>query len=196
MKNLILCFIACFTFVFSAQGQRLQGDFFGSAFLGYGNPVGDFAEYVKGGISYSVAAGYFIKDKIAVGGEYGSVLAGGVDKTGSTGLFGINIFGISNFSLKGWYFMSKGKVSPYAALGLGVAQFSEGDVTINDQTTKGAKRLGLAVSPEIGVTLGGFNITYSFMLNGKTPQEPVFNDQIVDLAVNYHRFNIGYMYDF
>lgn len=162
--------------------------------MGYAKPLGDFSDYAKGGFAYQLIVSYDLSSKLEVGLEYAAALTAALDGEDLTGLFGLNIYGLDAVQIKSWYTFSEKKVSPYAGIGIGLARFSEPDVTINDVTVEGSKRSGLGGSAELGLKIGGFRLGYAYLLNGKTSVEPVFNSKIADLPVSYHRFVLGYVH--
>lgn len=197
MKKLILS-VAMLAFFFTSSNAQFDVEkLFGGANIAFAKPVGDFSDVANGGISYNILAGYQLTDNLGVGLEYGEALTAGVEKDSagvdiSSGIFGAQLFGLRSIQAKGWYRFTTGTVRPYVAAGIGAAQVAEPDSDI----VKGAKRWGLGASVELGVNINGFNLSYSFNVNGKGPKEPVFNANVADLAVNYHRFAVGYIYNF
>jgi len=198
MKKLSILLVTILLVTTTTKAQFEIENLFGGGNLAYAVPTSDFSEYAKGGIAYNTVIGYDITEKVAVGIEYGGALTAGFDETISTGLFGINLYGLSNYMIKGWYKFSENKVKPYTALGLGLSNVAEPDITIQGQTIEGAGRLGFGANAELGVSLAGFNISYSFNIAGRTPKEEdaIFNPIASDLPVNYHRIGIGYIYSF
>jgi len=206
MKNLLLLVLTIsFTFL-SIQNTEAQSrkkksksgfqieNLFGGGNLAFAKPIGDFNQYAKGGFSYNIVVGYKLTEKLGVGIEYGSALTAAID-TAASGLFGVNLYGLNSYLAKGWYRFTEGKIRPYAAIGLGLARVQEPDLTIGTETVLGAKRSGFGANAELGVNILGVNLSYSFNLSGRSPEEPVINGA-ADLAVNYHRFAIGYIVNF
>lgn len=196
MKNFFLITLFSLSFVFSANAQFDAENLFGGVNAAYANPIGDFSEFAKGGFSYNVVVGYRLTDNLGVGVEYGSALTAALDTTLTSGLFGIQLYGLNSYLAKGWYRFSTGSVRPYVGLGVGVARVAEPDVTVGTETVEGAKRMGLGGNIELGVNLKGFNISYGFNLSGKVAEEPIFVANAADLPVSYHRFALGYVYNF
>ncbi len=203
MKKLILSVAMLAFFFTSSQAQFNIEKLFGGANIAYAKPIGDFSDVAKGGLSYNILGGYQLTDNLGVGLEYGRALTVGIEKDSagvdiSSGIFGAQIFGLQSIQAKGWYRFTTGTVRPYVAAGVGAAQVAEPDATDADGnvTLAGAKRWGLGASVELGVNINGFNLSYSFNVNGKGPEEPVFNADVKDLSVNYHRFAAGYIYNF
>jgi len=202
MKKLIVS-ILMLTFFFTSSNAQFDIDkLFGGANLAYAKPVGEFSDYAKGGFSYNVLAGYQLTEKIGVGLEYGNAVTAALDTTLQSGLLGVNLYGLQSFLAKGWYRFTTGTVRPYVGLGIGGAQISEPDFTFTDAATneevtvEGASRVGLGANIELGINIKGFNLSYSYNISGKGPKEPVFNENIKDLNLNYHRFAAGYIYNF
>ena len=197
MKKLILS-VAMLAFFFStSQAQFDMEKLFGGANIAFAKPVGEFAEVANGGLSYNILGGYQLTDNLGVGLEYGEALTAGIERDSSgvditSGIFGAQLFSLRSIQAKSWYRFTTGTVRPYVAAGIGAAQVAEPD----GDTVKGAKRWGLGASVELGVNINGFNLSYSFNVNGKGPKEAVFNANIEDLNVNYHRFAAGYIYNF
>jgi len=203
MKKLILS-VAMLAFFFSSSHAQFEVEkLFGGANIAFAKPIGDFSEVAKGGLSYNILGGYQLTEKLGVGLEYGEALTVGIarDSNGveiSEGIFGAQIFGLRSILAKGWYRFSTGTVRPYVGAGIGAAQVSEPDAedANGNVTLAGAKRWGLGASIELGINIKGFNLSYSFNVNGKGPKEAVFNSDIADLNVNFHRFAAGYIYNF
>lgn len=201
MKKLILSTFLL-TLFFSATNAQFDVDkLFGGANLAFAKPVGEFSDYAKGGFSYNIMVGYQLTEKLGVGVEYGSAVTGAIDTTLETGFFGLNAYGLQSFLAKGWYRFTTGTVRPYVGLGIGGAQIAEPDITVTDSsgqevTVDGASRVGFGANLELGLNIKGFNMSYSYNVGGKGPKEPVFNPNIKDLNLSYHRFALGYVYNF
>jgi hypothetical protein len=197
MKNLLFLLTFLTFFSTTSQAQIDIDNLFGGANAAYANPVGDFSTYAKGGFSYNLVVGYKIKENIGVGFEYGGALTAAIlPDSIQTGILGINLFGLESYLLKGWYQFGESETfKPYASVGLGVAVVSEPEITTGTSTI-GEKRTGLGASLELGVVIKSFNISYSFNASGRTPKEPAFTQFAADLGVNYHRFGVGYIYNF
>lgn len=194
MKTFLLTGLLSCLFIFSAHAQFEFGNIFGGANLAYAKPIGNFSEFAKGGISYNTVLGYHLTENIGVGIEYGGAVTAAIDDGGG---FDIYLYGLSNYLAKGWYSPTTGAFRPYVGLGLGLSKVAEPDVTIGDDPTiEGAKRVGLGANLELGLNIKGFNLFYSFNHSGKVAKEPVFFEEAANLAVNYHRFGIGYIYNF
>ena len=146
-----------------------------------------------------MVVGYRIQDNIGVGVEYGAAITAAISPDSlQTGILGINLFGLNSYLAKGWYqFGDSDVIKPYASVGLGLSRVSEPDVTSGTNTiVEGQKRIGLGANFELGVNIKSFNLSYGFNVSGKAPKEPVFTAGVADLGVNYHRFGLGYIYNF
>lgn len=194
MKKLL--FILCLALLSQISNAQFDLNKVSAGFtVGYAKPLGDFSEYAKGGFAYQLIGSYDLTKELALGLEYSAALTAALDSD-LTGIFGLNIYGLQTLQLKSWYVFSEKRVSPYAGLGLGLARFTEPDVTINETTVEGSRRSGLGASGEVGLRIGGFQMSYAYVMNGKTSKEPVFNPNIVDLPIHYHRIALGYIYQF
>lgn len=196
MKKLLYSILFIVLFFQTSQAQFDADKIFAGANVAYARPIGDFQEYAKGGFSYNALAGYDIAENFGVGIEYGSAATVALDDSLSTGILGVNIYGLRSFIAKGWYRFGSNNFKPYVGLGVGLAQVAEPDFTSGTTTIKGAKRIGLGANVELGLNFSGFNLSYSFNVSGKGPKEPVFNENVADLNLNYHRFAAGYIYNF
>lgn len=201
MKKLIVSTLMLLFVCTISNAQFEMEKLFGGANVAFAKPVGDFSTYAKGGFSYNVLGGYQVTEKIGVGLEYGSAVTAAIDTTLESGLLGVNLYGLNSLLAKGWYRFTTGTVRPYVGLGIGGARIAEPDYTFTDVnneevTVEGAKRIGLGANIELGINIKGFNLSYSYNISGKGPKEPVFNENIKDLSMNYHRFAAGYVYNF
>ena len=169
---------------------------FGGATIGYANPTGDFEDFAKGGLTYTIVAGYKLTDHLGVGIEYGSAITGAIDTTLDSGIFGIETYGLNNYFLRGWYTFTEGSFAPYVSLGAGLSSVSEPDITSGTTTIEGASRTSFGADLELGVAIKNFNLSYSYVVGGRTPEETVFTSRDGDVGVSYHRFQIGYIYNF
>ena len=195
MKKLLFSFLFIAFCFHTSQAQFDTDKLFGGINIAFAKPIGDFSEYAKGGFSYNVIAGYQLSDNFGAGIEYGSAATVALDDSLS-GIFGLNIYGLRSGLVKGWYRFATDNFRPYVGVGVGLAQVAEPDITSGTTTVRGAKRWGLGANVELGLNFNGFNLAYSFNVSGKGPKEPVFNENIADLSMNYHRFAIGYIYNF
>ena len=196
MQKVVFAFLFSLCLVGTAQAQFDLDKLFGGAALGYARTTGDFQAFAKGGFTYSAVVGYSLTDRLGVGIEYGGTIAVAVDTTLASGLFGLEAYGIETYLARSWYQLSDRKFVPYLGLGLGLARVAEPDVTINGETIEGATRTGLGAELELGFTVNGFNLSYAYVLGGRAPEDPVLNTRVADVVVSYHRFLIGYLYNF
>lgn len=166
---------------------------FGGANVGYAKPLGDVSEFIKGGLTYNVVLGYKLNENFAVGVEYASAITLAIDTTDGGSIIGGNIYGLRGYYAKAWYKFMEGTFQPYAAVGLGLAQFEEPDW---GSTGENQKRTGFGANLELGLAINNFNLSYAFVLGGKAVEESVFVPGLADLSVNYHKFSLGYIYNF
>ena len=192
MKKLTLTLVMFVSLLTAGKAQFDIDNLFGGANIGYAKPLGDVSEFIKGGLTYNGVLGYKLNENFAVGVEYASAITLAIDTTGGSGLGG-NIYGLTGYYAKAWYKFMEGTFQPYAALGLGLAQFEEPDW---GSTGENQKRSGFGANVELGFTIKNFNLSYAFVLGGKAVEESVFVPGIADLSVNYHRFSLGYLYNF
>ncbi len=196
MKHLIFTILIVCLFQTIGSAQFEADKLFIGGNLGYAKPLGSFSEYAKGGLTYDVVLGYKITENFSAGVEYLAAVTVAIDTSGLTGILGANIYGLSGYYAKAWYKFKEGSFQPYASLGLGVSKFEEPDISIGGTTTKGASRLGFGGNVEVGFMLKNFNLSYAFVLGGKTSKEPVFNPEVADLGIVYHKLSVGYVYNF
>ncbi len=189
-----LVIVLCATFTLSAQFDFDK--VYGGASIGYANPTGDFEEFAKGGFTYTIVAGYKLTDRLAVGIEYGSAITASIDTTLASGVLGLETYGLANYFLRGSYKILDGGFAPYVGVGVGLSTVEEPDVTSGTTTIEGQSRAGFGADLELGVNLNGFNLSYSYVIGGKTPEDPVFSTRSGDTGVSYHRFQVGYIYNF
>lgn len=203
MKKIMLSITMCLLFVSFLQAQKSGfsiENLMGGGSIAYAKPMGDFSEYAKGGIGYSGILGYNINENLTVGGE--------VNRAATLSLGGaslVDLYGLTTVLAKGWYKFSTKKVKPFVGVGVGLANFEEPDVIFtttdadgvqSETTVEGSSRVGLGANLEAGISIRGVILSYSFMINGKSAKEPVFNEAVADLGINYHRIGIGYLYNF
>jgi hypothetical protein len=197
MKNVFLSLVLLLGFSFSAHAQFDTNNLFGGGNLAYASPTGDFDAVADGGISYDLLIGYKLNEKLGIGIEYGgAVMVGSETEDGS--LSGLSTYSIASYLAKGWYCFSTTGVKPYAGLGFGLAQVEEPSISdTSGNTIEGAKRTGFGLNAELGLSIKGFNLSYSYNLAGKTPEgSTFFPERYEDVGVSYHRFAIGYLYNF
>lgn len=190
MKKLLLSVLFACTFVSMAFSQFEIENLYGGTTFGWAQPIGKFTEIANGGLNYNIEAGYRIMDKLGVGLEYSSSATLGIGDSG------VNIYGESSYLAKANYRFLDRRVSPYAALGLGLGRVSEPDLTINGETTVGAKAWGFSTVLEAGLDIRNFIVAYRFNYTGNTPKEPVFNPNGANIPVTMHQFVVGYIYKF
>lgn len=193
MKTFLFTALFSLTLTFSAQAQFDFGRIFGGANLAYAKPIGEFSQFAAGGIAYNTVLGYKLTDHVNVGVEYGGALTLSVDDTNDLEIY---LYGLSNYLAKGWYSPLDGGFRPYVGVGLGLAKVSEPDVQIQNELTRGAERVGIGANIELGLNIKGFNLAYTFNRSGKVAKNPVFFENVSNLGVNYHRFGIGYVFNF
>ncbi len=196
MKKLLLSVIVSITIFSAANAQFELEKLFAGGTIGYAKPIGDFSNYAKCGLTYTGEIGYALDDHLAVGLGYTKTATVAIDSTGDSGLFGLNVFSLPSYYAKAWYNFLTGNFKPYAGAALGLSRSGLPDVEVNGELIPGKKRTGFGAHFELGFFLGGFNLSYAFNLNSKTPKELDYNPKMQDLSVMYHRFNIGYRYSF
>ncbi len=99
MKKLFATTLFLFIFIFSVKAQS-KGDFFGGASLAYAKPTGDFSNFANGGLSYRTMVGVYLSEKLGVGLEYGGAITASLDNSGSSGIFGLELYGLSSYLAK------------------------------------------------------------------------------------------------
>ncbi len=176
------------------HAQFDASNLFGGLTVGYAKPVGDFSDHAKGGLAWDIDLGYRLTEQLAVGVHYGAAVTAAISE--GSGVLGLENYALQSWLARGWYLLGTNKVKPFVGLGLGFSNVAEPDVTISGVTTEGAKRSGLGAMGELGLALGDFILSYSYHMCGKSPEDPVINGAPADLAVNYHRFAVGYLYNF
>ena len=196
MKKLILMSLLSIALTETSTAQFEFENIFAGASIGYAKPLGAFSEYAKGGFSYEGHLGYNLNENLAVGFEYSATITAAIDPTLSTGIIGINLYGLTNYFAKGWYYFLEDDFKPYASVGLGASQFAEPDITINEELFPGSSRTGFGGMAELGFFFKGLNLSYGFVYGGNTSKTPVFNQNIANKTIMYHRFMIGYTYSF
>jgi len=202
MKKIMLSITMCILMSCFAQAQDKVSlyDFTIGGTLMYAKPLGDFSEYAKGGIGYTGMVGYKINEQLTAGIEVSSAATLSL---GGPSL--VDLYGLQSAVAKGWYKFGEKSLQPFVGLGVGVASFEEPDLIItttdvdgevNETTIEGTKRFGLGANAEVGIALKGFLLSYSFAVGGKSSKEPTYNQAVADLGITYHRFNIGYAWNF
>lgn len=142
--------------------------------VGYARPQGSvFKDKATGEKLGSLGIGYDcdvlmgldrFDNKLSVGIMYdGNALFGFESSTE----FDFGMYGLAMYGVKGHYRLLSPdrKVSPYAALGLGLSQFGTPDVYSGDSLIVSGKSIfSLAVRPEIGFELGGLLLSVSYFV--------------------------------
>lgn len=162
---------------------RLQADF------GLANATGDFSgPDLNIGIGYALNARYMFTEQIDAGLEYDAsaivtadIDGGDADATGLTG-----------YLAKGYYRFFDSKVTPFAALGVGLYTVEFPTITFtdsegNETVIEGESNTNFGFSPELGVALGGFTLGAKFSHAGKTPS---------DVSATYLRYYLGWTFTF
>ena len=169
---------------------------YGGALLGYADPVGDFEQFADGGFTYTVVAGYKLTDRLSVGIEYASVAAGGISDDDNSGILGgLEAYGLNNYFVRGSYKLLTGGFAPFVSAGLGLASITEPDVTTSAGTVEGGSATGFGADLELGLSIKGFQLSYSYVIGGNTPEETAFTDRD-QVSIGYNRFQLGYVYNF
>ncbi len=203
MKNLLYTLIFVLSALATTHAQFDSKNIYGGGHVGLGITSGELSTFVQAGFTYSLEFGYNINDKLSVGLEFGQIVATGTSQdTIREGLFEgspitrIGFYTTANFLAKTHYRFSTGKIQPFVGLGLGVSTVREPaveDPTVNEDLVS---RTGLAVCPEVGISVSGLVISYSFSHYGRTPRETIYNFRSFDLPLNFHEITVGYVYNF
>lgn len=196
MKKIIFTLTLFISTIGITNAQFDIANFYGGGDIGFSRPVGEISEFLAGGLTFSGSIGYSIDEKISVGIEYSSTLAAGIDTSGNSGFLGLNVYGLEQYLATGQYRFLEGKFTPFVGLGLGVARTQEPSFVDANGMEVQSSRIGFGGKAEVGIALGGLMLKYAFALNGRTPEDTFFNINTSDLAVNYHRFTGGYIYNF
>ena len=61
---------------------------------------------------------------------------------------------------------------------------------------EGKRRVSFGGNAELGLNYYGVFFSYTYHIAGRTPEEPVFNLESNDKKVSFHRFALGYVYNF
>ena len=190
--KILATFMFSILFSFSAFAQ----DFSVAGNLGWaipgGSAIGDAAEdlNLQGGLTWSADALYHLTPEFGVGLTYvSSALAG-------AGGGDIDIFGMRLIGAKGLYRLKDEGFSPYGGLSLGFAQLltpefsisSGGETTVIPEKNGG----GFGIMPELGIAIGGFQISASYLV----PTKYTIEDVVTDKSVGTLNINLGYRYNF
>ena len=195
IKKLILSILTVITIISAVNAQFKFNNIFFEGKIGRAKPLGSFSEYAEVGITYSLEVGYHISERIALGLGKTKMATLGFDPSLKTGILGINLHGLSSYYAKTWYTLLEGTVKPYIALGLGIGRSQISNLRI-DVPLEVTKKTDFAAHAELGLILGGFNLSYSFNYNGKTPKGFDYNPSTQDLPIIFHRASLGYRFDF
>ena len=141
--------------------------------VGYASPFGghfknaDGEKMSKFGLGVDIDVLYHFEKmdyKLGVGLTYNTSLLFGadLDNFSDIGMYGLNLYGV-----KGQYRFFNSKISPYAAVSLGLSHFSTPELTMSDGygneiVVKGENAFGFGVRPEIGVEFSGFLLSVSY----------------------------------
>ena len=177
----------------SAQSLSFSGQFGWSIPQGKAFEAVDGVKATKGGLAYSIDALYMLP-------ILDEKLGAGLTLKGDL-LFGSGDFGLSSLSLygvKGYYKFFDSKVTPYAALSLGLSQYGTPEVTLSDLDgneigkIEAVKGSGFGIMPEVGVQFGGFFIAANYLVPMKYKIEDIKTESVGSLAISIgYRFNIG-----
>jgi hypothetical protein len=176
----------------SAQSLSFSGQFGWSIPQGKAFDAIDGVKMTKGGLAYGIDALYMLP-------ILDEKLGAGLTVKGDL-LFGSGDFGLSSLSLygvKGYYKFFSSKVTPYAALSLGLSRYGTPDMTVSDGngneiTWEGEKGSGFGIMPEVGVQFGGFFIAANYLVPMKYKIEDIKTESVGSLAISIgYRFNIG-----
>lgn len=142
-----------------------------SGVLGYARPQGDAFTDASGNILSSIGISYeadllyfhgFMNDKLGLGLTYvGSVLFG----KNSSATLDIGMYGLGLYGLKGMYRLRPidKRLSPYAAVSIGLSEFETPEMTSGNQVLVPADRsFSFGMRPEIGLELGHFVFSLSY----------------------------------
>ena len=178
----------------SAQSISLGGQF------GWAIPQGGTFEPVngekaaKGGLAYDIDALYMLPsfdEKLGAGLTYKGDLLFGLGE-GVTGLYTLQLYGV-----KGYYKFFSSKVTPYAALSLGLSQFGTPDMIFTDEngeeigSYEGVKGSSFGILPEIGVQFGKFFIAANYLVPMKYKFDGITGESAGSLAISIgYRVNI------
>jgi len=166
---------------------------YAGAGLGFTKLTGDIGEGGSGGLTYFVDGAVYLMPKLAVGVEGNFNLHGYKDanddlKFRSAGLY----------LAKAEYYFMDNNFSPFAGLGLGVANIQRPEVTQIDANgnetviLEEKNKFNLGVSPRVGFVAGGFHMEFIYNLAGKEPSIEGFET----FNYNFWTLSLGYRYIF
>ena len=193
MKKISLLFVIVLFGTLStafAQSISVSGQF------GWAIPQGDAFKpeggepSAKGGLAYDLDALYFLPNfdnKLGVGVNYKGDLLFGLGEV--SGLYSLQLY-----AAKGYYKFFTSKVTPYAALSLGLSQFGTPDYTYSvggDEPilVKGVRKSSFGIAPEIGVQFGSFFIAANYLVPMK------YKFEGVSTSAGALAISIGYRYN-
>jgi len=137
--------------------------------VGYASPQGSWFKNQNGdkmstfgiGVDFDVLYHFPQMDyKLGVGLTYNTSVLFGADLEGFSD---IGLYGLSLYGVKGQYRFFNSKVSPYAALSLGLSHFSTPEITMNDVVVAESQNsFGFGIRPEIGVEFGAFIMSLGY----------------------------------
>ncbi len=149
-----------------SQGLTIGGQ------LGWGNPQGNVfksslgEDLTSGGISFDIDALYHLEQsdyKLGLGINYNSSFIFGQN---SNDALDVELYGLSLYSVKAHYRFFTNTVTPYASLSVGLSQLSTPEITDGNgiTLTEPDKSFSFGLKPEIGIDLGGFIISTSYIV--------------------------------
>ena len=190
MKKISLLFVVI---LFSAIGTiSAQSISFGGQF-GWSIPQGNAFKPVggeksaKGGLAYNLDALYLLPnfdEKLGAGLTYKGDLLFGVG-SGVNGLYTLQLYGV-----KGYYKFFNSKVTPYAALSLGLSRLGRPD---NVSTgVEAGKASSFGMMPELGIQFGDFFVAANYLVPMKYKFESG-NVSAGSIAISVgYRYNISF----
>jgi len=177
MKNLILknVFVVGILLTSAAVvNAQLPISFSGQG--GYASPSGGHFENAAGekmskfglGLDFDVLWHLEQMDnKLGVGLAYNTSFLFGADFSGglNVGLYGLDLYGV-----KGQYRFFNSRVSPYAALSLGLSRFSTPEISMVDAAgnstviSPAEHAFGFGIRPEVGIEFGSFILSAAYIV--------------------------------
>lgn len=194
MRKILL--LALFAFVLQhAKSQSISI----SGQIAYANPMGEAFTFDENSSSTKFGLGgagdllYFhekFEEKLGLGIAYNEAIVFGAsasDDTVDVGLYGIQVYG-----LKGYYKFFDTKVTPYACLIVGLAGLEVPQITSgSDLLFEGKRTYNLGVQPEIGLQMGAFSLSASYLVPMKYE---TFKTE--KQTASYLQFMMGYRHYF
>ena len=183
MKKTILCIAVSLLGFVAANAQVKLG--FG---LGYAIPSGDIKDFLDGGVSFNLEAGYGVTEDIDVSLSYQADLLVGIDQGGGSSFGNLTI---GSILANGRYFFIKEKFRPYASLGIGIASIGALEVETDTALFSGSitaaeSTSNFAIRPAIGFKYGVLNVNAAYLSAGKIDS--------IDTSVGDISFNIGLLF--